>query len=101
MQLVCHNWPDEECVKFLKNCHKALPKHGKVIVLDYIIPEVPNPSNMSKHACAIDNLMSLVTTGKERTEEEFESLCKRAGFSKFHVVCSDVSAMSGVMEFYK
>lgn len=101
LKLVCHNWPDEECVKFLKNCHKALPKHGKVIVLDYIIPEVPNPSNMSKHACAIDNLMFLVTTGKERTEEEFESLCKRAGFSKFHMACSDVSAMSGVMEFYK
>jgi len=40
LQLVCHNWPVEECVRFLKNCHKALPKHGKMFVLDYIIPEV-------------------------------------------------------------
>ncbi|XP_004516752.1 isoliquiritigenin 2'-O-methyltransferase-like [Cicer arietinum] len=102
LKLVCHNWADDECVKLLRNCHKALPKHGKVIVLDYIIPKVPESSNMSKHTCVIDNLMFLVTTGKERTEEEFESLCKRSGFSKFHVACGDdVSAMSGVMEFYK
>ncbi|KAK2399884.1 isoliquiritigenin 2'-O-methyltransferase [Trifolium repens] len=101
LKLVCHNWGDEECMKFLKNCHKALPKHGKVIILDYIIPEVPNPSNMSKHVCDIDNLMFLVTTGKERTKKEFESLCKKSGFSKFYVACSEFSAMSGVMEFYK
>jgi len=33
----------------------------------------------------------------------YNSWGKRAGFSKFHVACScsDVSAMSGVMEFYK
>ncbi|XP_073222908.1 isoliquiritigenin 2'-O-methyltransferase-like [Cicer arietinum] len=102
LKLVCHNWSDEECVKFLRNCHKALPKHGKVIVLDYVIPEVPNSSKISKHTCVVDNLMFLVTTGKERSEEEFKSLCKRSGFSKFHVACNDdVSAIIGVMEFYK
>ncbi|XP_004516751.1 isoliquiritigenin 2'-O-methyltransferase-like [Cicer arietinum] len=102
LKLVCHNWSDEECVKFLSNCYKALPKHGKVIVLDYINPELPDSSKISKHTCVIDNLMFLVTTGKERSEEEFKSLCKKSGFSKFHVACGDdVSAMSGVMEFYK
>ncbi|GAU44487.1 hypothetical protein TSUD_12980 [Trifolium subterraneum] len=101
LKLVCHNWADEECVKFLRNCHKALPKHGKVIVLDYIIPEVPNSSNISKHACAIDNLMFLIHGGMERTENEFQHLCMSSGFSKFHIACSDISAMSGVMEFYK
>ncbi|WJX10570.1 hypothetical protein P8452_01274 [Trifolium repens] len=101
LKLVCHNWADEECVKFLRNCHKALPTHGKVIVLDYIIPEVPNSNNISKHACAIDNLMFLIHGGKERTENEFQHLCMSSGFSKFHIACSDISAMSGVMEFYK
>ncbi|KAJ1427638.1 S-adenosyl-L-methionine-dependent methyltransferase [Sesbania bispinosa] len=31
LKLVCHNWSDEECVKFLKNCHKALPQDGKLM----------------------------------------------------------------------
>ncbi|XP_061355206.1 isoliquiritigenin 2'-O-methyltransferase-like [Gastrolobium bilobum] len=101
LKLVCHNWSDEECVKFLKNCHQALPQHGKVIVLDYIIPEIPDSSRISKHTCALDNLMFMVHGGKERTEKEFESLCRNSGFSRFHVSCTDVSAMSGVMEFYK
>jgi isoliquiritigenin 2'-O-methyltransferase len=72
----------------------------KVIVLDYIIPEVANPSKISKHACAIDQ-MFLIHGGKERTENEFQNLCMSSGFSKFHIACSDISAMSGVMEFYK
>ncbi|RDX63264.1 hypothetical protein CR513_58330, partial [Mucuna pruriens] len=101
LKLVCHNWPDEDCIKFLRNCHKALSPHGKVIVLDYIIPEIPNSSNISKHTYTIDNLMFLAHGAKERTENEFENLCKSSGFSKFHVASSDISAMSGVMEFYK
>ncbi|XP_027361628.1 isoliquiritigenin 2'-O-methyltransferase-like [Abrus precatorius] len=101
LKLVCHNWPDEDCIKFLRNCHKALPQHGKVIVLDFIMPEVPNSSNISKHICAIDNLMFLAHDGKERTENEFRNLCKSSGFSKFHIASTDRTAMTGVMEFYK
>ncbi|RDX69581.1 hypothetical protein CR513_51287, partial [Mucuna pruriens] len=101
LKFVCHNWTDEECVKFLKNCHKALPQHGKVIVQDYVIPEVPDSSKISKFTCALDNVMFLITGGKERTEKEFERLCKSSGFSKFHVACSEISVMTGLMEFYK
>ncbi|KAL2347211.1 hypothetical protein Fmac_001211 [Flemingia macrophylla] len=86
LKFVCHNWPDEDCIKFLKNCHKALPPHGKVVVLDHIIPEVPTSNDISKYTFALDNLMILTFGAKERTENEFEILCKNSGFSKFHVV---------------
>ncbi|XP_061371854.1 isoliquiritigenin 2'-O-methyltransferase-like [Gastrolobium bilobum] len=98
---VCHNWSDEKCVKLLKNCYKALPQHGKVIILDCIMPETPNSSTASKHACIADSLMFLTHGGKERTEKELENLCRSSGFSRFHVACNDFSAMSGVIEFYK
>ncbi|KAL2347516.1 hypothetical protein Fmac_001516 [Flemingia macrophylla] len=102
LKRVCHNWPDEDCIKLLKNCHKALTPHGKVIVFDLIIPEVPNSSNVSKRLCAVDSLMFLVHGGKERTEKEFETLCKSSDFSKFHVVVrSEITNSLGVMEFYK
>ncbi|XP_020207589.1 isoliquiritigenin 2'-O-methyltransferase isoform X1 [Cajanus cajan] len=101
LKQVCHNWSDEDCVKFLKNCYKALPPHGKVIVLDIIIPEVPNSSNISKHTFVVDNLMLLAPGGKKRTENEFKNLCKSSGFSKFHFASSTISATPAVMEFYK
>jgi len=78
-----------------------LPPHGKVIVLDYIIPEIPDSSDASKHSTIVDNHMFLAHGGRERTEIEFENLCKSSGFSKFHVACNDISATVGVMEFYK
>ncbi|CAJ1932935.1 unnamed protein product [Sphenostylis stenocarpa] len=101
LKSICHNWADEDCIKFLRNCHKALPPHGKVIVLDYIIPEVPNASDASKHSSIVDNHMFLAHGGRERTQNEFENLCKSSGFSKFQVACSGISATVGVMEFYK
>ena len=67
---------------------------------DYIIPEVPNSSDASKHTRILDNHMFLAHGGRERTEIEFENLCKSYGFSKFHNACSSISYI-GVMEFYK
>ncbi|KAK7407780.1 hypothetical protein VNO78_09858 [Psophocarpus tetragonolobus] len=101
LKFVCRNWPDKDCIKFLKICHKALPQHGKVIVMDYIIPNVPNSSYISKHTCTVDNVMFLAHDGRGRTENEFKNLCKSSGFSKFHVGSSDISITLGVMEFYK
>ncbi|KEH40890.1 hypothetical protein MTR_1g037040 [Medicago truncatula] len=65
-----------------------------VTVLDYIILEAPNPSNMSKHSYAIDNLMLFIHYGKEKTENKFQKLCMSYGFSKFHIAWSDISTMS-------
>ncbi|KAH1188664.1 Isoliquiritigenin 2'-O-methyltransferase [Glycine max] len=83
MKFVCHSWADEDGIKFLRNCHKALLQHGKVVVFEYRIPEVPNPRYISKHTCTLDNVM-------ERTQNEFENLCNSFGFSKFYVPCSGI-----------
>ncbi|KAK7274537.1 hypothetical protein RIF29_15631 [Crotalaria pallida] len=97
LKLICHNWSDEKCVELLKNCHKALPQHGKVIILDRVMLQVPNSSTTSKQAFLVDGLMFLTNGGKERTENEFESLCRSSGFSRFHVACNE----PGVIEFHK
>ncbi|XP_057736896.1 isoliquiritigenin 2'-O-methyltransferase-like [Arachis stenosperma] len=99
---VCHNWGDEECVKFLRNCYEALPPHGKVIVLDALLPEIPKSTSFKDtQAVDLDFLMFLVHGGKERTEKQFEKLCKASGFSRFQVACNDSSNVVAVMEFYK
>ncbi|KAK7270372.1 hypothetical protein RIF29_23459 [Crotalaria pallida] len=100
LKAVCHNWSDEKCLEFLRNCHKALSPNGKVIVLEFMMPEEPEPTEESKLVSILDNLMFLSVGGRERTRKQYENLCKLSGFSRFQVACRAFSAL-GVMEFYK
>ena len=99
MQWICHDWSDEHCLKFLKNCYNALPEGGKVIVADCNLPELPDTSLAAKVACQTDMLMmAYYMGGKERTEKEFKALAKAAGFKGFRVACI---AFDHIMEFLK
>ncbi|KAL5539569.1 hypothetical protein UlMin_045722 [Ulmus minor] len=100
MKWICHDWSDEHCLKFLKNCYKALPENGKVIVAECILPVVPDSSLATKSTVHIDVIMLAHNPGgKERTEKEFEALAKGAGFQGFKVVCDAFN--THVMEFLK
>ena len=100
LQATCHNWSDEKCVALLKNCYKALPQDGKVIILDMIMPQEPDSSDAAKYVSIVDNTMFIQAGGKERTLQEFEKLSKESGFSSFKVVCRALS-VHGVVELYK
>ena len=100
LQAICHNWSDEKCVTLLKNCYKALPENGKVIILEMIMPEEPDSTDASKLVSITDNSMFIQAGGKERTKKEFEKLCKDSGFSSSLVACRTLSVF-GVIEFYK
>ncbi|XP_027367520.1 isoliquiritigenin 2'-O-methyltransferase-like [Abrus precatorius] len=99
LKAVLHNWTDENCLKVLNNCYKALSPNGKVVVVDLIVPETIQCIDTDKMVTGFDNLMFL-DGGSERTEKEFKNLCQRSGFSSFQVVCRAFTAL-GVMEFYK
>ena len=64
------------------------------------MPEEPEPADESKLVSTIDNLMFITVGGRERTEREYENLCKRSGFSTFQVACRAIATL-GVMELYK
>ncbi|XP_054813612.1 isoliquiritigenin 2'-O-methyltransferase-like [Prosopis cineraria] len=99
LKAVCHNWSDENSIKVLRKCYESLPEKGKVIVMEFIMPEEIGPTKEAKFVASLDNIMFL-HDGEERTEKEFESLCKHSGFSGFKIACRAFSAL-GVMEFYK
>lgn len=100
LQWICHDWSDEHCLKFLKNCYEALPENGKVIVCECILPVRPDPSLASKVVIHIDCIMLAHNPGgKERTEDDFKALAKGAGFQGFKVVCSAFNTY--IMEFLK
>jgi caffeic acid 3-O-methyltransferase len=41
LQWILHDWSDEQCLKLLKNCYDATPNDGKVIVVEAVLPAMP------------------------------------------------------------
>ncbi|KAK9100090.1 hypothetical protein Scep_023520 [Stephania cephalantha] len=100
MKWVLHNWSDEQCLTLLKKCYQALPDEGKVIVVETIVPAVPNPNNATRLSYTYDLLMMAFSSqAKERTKEEFEALAKKSGFAGIRLACDACSLW--VIEFLK
>ncbi|CAN6214025.1 unnamed protein product [Urochloa humidicola] len=89
LKWILHDWGDEDCIKILKNCYTALPTNGKVIVLEHILPESPEPTLSAQFGFRVDVVMlNTFGSGKERTEREYTVLIKNAGFSgEFKATC--------------
>ena len=82
LKWIIHDWNDEQCVTILKNCHRALPEDGKLILVEAVVPATNEP-HFSKF---IDLNMLVMTGGRERTEEEFRALYEASGFRLTRVV---------------
>ncbi|KAH9781338.1 Flavone 3'-O-methyltransferase 1 [Citrus sinensis] len=97
---ILHDWSDEHCLKLLKNCHKSIHEGGKLIVVESVLPELPETSTHSKINFLGDVLvMTQYPGGKERTKHEFMTLATGAGFSGVRFDCFFFNLW--VMEFHK
>jgi cyclopropane fatty-acyl-phospholipid synthase-like methyltransferase len=82
MKWIIHDWNDEQSIAIMKNCHLALPKDGKLILVEAVIP-ADNEPHFGKF---IDLNMLVMTGGKERTEAEFRELYEASGFQLTRIV---------------
>ncbi|KMZ56448.1 caffeic acid/5-hydroxyferulic acid O-methyltransferase-like [Zostera marina] len=98
MKSILHDWSDDQCILLLKKCWETLGEKGKVIVIEGIVPIAPDVSNPVFESDI--NMLMVCKGGKERTEMEYRSLAKKAGFS-----CLKIPLIIGnyisVMEFIK
>ncbi|XP_021822616.1 caffeic acid 3-O-methyltransferase-like [Prunus avium] len=100
MKWILHDWSDEHCLKLLKNCYKAVPDNGKVIVVEALLPAMPDTSTAVKSTSQLDVIMMTQNPGgKERSEQEFMALATGAGFSGIRYECFVCNFW--VMEFFK
>jgi SAM-dependent methyltransferase len=75
LKSIVHDWDDELSVKVLRNCARALPPHGRVALIEWVMPEDGQPS-----AAALADLNMLVLLpGRERTARQFIELLCAAG----------------------
>ncbi|GJN17795.1 hypothetical protein PR202_gb04893 [Eleusine coracana subsp. coracana] len=73
---------DEDCIKILKNCRRALTDNGKVIVVQSVLPATPEATPAARDSYTMDMIMLVnFKGGKERTEHEYTELARAAGFA--------------------
>ena len=94
MKWIIHDWNDEQSITIMKNCARALPQNGKLILVEAVVP----PGDEMHFAKFIDLNMLVMTGGKERTEEEFRQLYEAAGFKLTRIVPTEspFSVIEGV-----
>jgi hypothetical protein len=80
---IIHDWSDEQCVTILRHCRASMPRDGKVLLVEAVIPDGPEP-----HFGKLLDLEMLAMTqgGKERTAGEFRELLGKAGFTLSKIV---------------
>ncbi|KAE8773618.1 Caffeic acid 3-O-methyltransferase [Hordeum vulgare] len=84
LKWMLHNWTDEHCTTLLRNCYDALPPHGKVFIVENILPLKPDATSRGQQTSLSDMIMLMHTpAGRERSQREFQELGKAAGFTGF------------------
>jgi ubiquinone/menaquinone biosynthesis C-methylase UbiE len=76
---VLHNWRDDDAVTILRNSRRALPSHGRLLIIESVLPDVVDGSAQPS-TYLLDLAMLVNVDGLERTRADFERLCARAGF---------------------
>ncbi|MFN6462835.1 MAG: methyltransferase [Nostoc sp. DedVER02] len=97
LKQMIHNWGDDRAIQILKNCYQAMPKDGKLLVIDPVVYSNSEPS----FATFLD-LQMLVTNSATsiRTIDEFENLFTKAGFQLTNIIptkspCSIIEGSKG------
>jgi len=75
LKSIVHDWDDRQSIKILSNCVRALRPNGRVILIEWVVPEHGKPG-----AAALSDLNMLVLLpGRERTASQFEQLFRASG----------------------
>jgi len=90
LKSIVHDWNDERSGVILRNCRRAIPDDGKLLLVERIMPARLETS-LLHHAIAQADLGMLVGAGgRERTEAEFRILLESTGFSLTRFIATEL-----------
>jgi len=79
LKSVIHGHEDDKAVTILRNCRTAMPPHGKVILIERLLPEHIDPGDEQAGASFImDISMMVLPGGCERTERAYRDVLAKA-----------------------
>jgi ubiquinone/menaquinone biosynthesis C-methylase UbiE len=95
---VLHDWDDERALAILRNCRRAIASEGKLFVVERILPDRFEPSEVAQSVAMTDLTMMVMTGGRERSRAEFRALLEdaRFGINEVHVTASGVALVEAV-----
>lgn len=79
---ILHDWDDECSVAILRQCRRVVPAHGKLLVIELVLPPGEEPF-LGKW---LDLHMLVMVGARERTAAEYEALFRAAGFALARVI---------------
>jgi hypothetical protein len=85
MKSILHDWNDERSSVILKNCRRALPANGTLLLVERIMPECPSVSDEHREQAMSDLNMLRGPGGLERTEGKYRRLLDATGFRQLAI----------------
>ncbi|KAL7596057.1 hypothetical protein Lser_V15G29989 [Lactuca serriola] len=87
MKWILHNWSNDDCVKILQNCRKAIPMDtGKVIIVE-IVQHPGQHDLLNDVRVPFDlTMFAYFSRGRERTEGEWKKLLEEGGFHRYKII---------------
>ena len=82
MKNILHDWNDEQAGGILRNCRRAVPDDGVLLLIEYRLGADNTPSLGN----TMDLVMLTITGGKERTVDDHRTLLAAAGFQLNRVI---------------
>jgi O-methyltransferase domain/Dimerisation domain len=82
LKRILHDWNDETALKILTNCRRAISREGTLLIIEWVL-KPPNEPDLGKFT---DLNMLVLLGGQERTEFDFRTLLREAGFSLMRVI---------------
>jgi O-methyltransferase domain/Dimerisation domain len=88
MMTVLHDWSDAESIAILRSLKAGAPQGAKVLLMEGVV----DPTARNNFILDLDIEMLALTTGRERTRTEWETLLSRAGFRLTRIVPTSTSS---------
>ena len=82
MKHVIHDWNDEDALKILRSCRRAMASCSTLLLIEWVL----KPSNQPDIGKLLDLNMLVNLGGLNRTETESQSLLHEANFSLMRVI---------------
>lgn len=96
LKRVLFDWTDEEAVRILKNCRRAMKSDGRLLIIEPLIgqPNEPSPAHL------YDMTFLVMLHGRLRTADEYAGLLRQAGFRAERIIPteSEVSVLEALPE---
>lgn len=87
LKYIVHDWDDERAASILRRCREAMTANAVLLLVEQVLPEHLEAGAVARRVTRLDLQMLVLTPGgRERTEEEFRSLLREAGFELRRVV---------------